>query len=68
MVLKKVFAANISMIKALASSYVFLVEFSYFVALNNMKNKKQIILNTTISYFMMIWFFEYIKILGARNG
>jgi len=64
--IKKFYAVNIAMVKAMVSSYIFLVEFSYFVLLNNVKDKKNMIISTTISYFMMMWFIEYIKIIGVK--
>jgi len=66
MVIKKVYLINKAMVKALASSYVFFIEFSYFVFLHNIKDKKNTIINTVSSYFMIMWLMEYIKLTEIK--
>lgn len=66
MILKKVFAANVAMCKALVSSYLFFTQFSYFIVLYNIKNKKSMVINATASYFMVVWMMEYVKMIEKK--
>jgi hypothetical protein len=65
--MRKIYAINIAFVKALYSSCLFSIQFSYFITLHSLKDKKNTLINTTVSYFMMMWFVEYIKIIGSKK-
>lgn len=56
--IKKIYAINVGLFKAIYSTNIFITEFSYFILLHNIKDRKNMIINTSISYFMMTWLGE----------
>lgn len=56
--IKRIYAINVGLFKAIYSTNIFITEFSYFILLHNIKDRKNMIINTSISYFMMTWLGE----------